>query len=486
MVGVESILNPITKRLCHSKQAMHKTLVHHYSTLFSKDHASEGRGDAGSWPCWFAGAMQPLHIPGGTYDGLSDTVEMEELVCYLKSKRYRTAPGDDRVSVGLLKVVCQCDMGAGPSPAQFVLDMVNALYHVGTPPELNTLLITPLFKKKDKPKATDNLRPISLQRAIAKTVSALLAARLRDVWDASGILSDSHLAFCNRGSSIRCVTRVFDVIEESNRLSAAAHLVLFDVKACYDLIPHWLIPHALKRVGLPEQVIHVIQSRFASCKARIRTAFGLSTCFPIDRGLPQGDPLGPLLCNVIFDAMHCGFRRNPLYHHALLPGDLPLPIAIQVAQGGPPPEGGDRVPFAGLEHMADPHLTATVSLFLWSVGYADDFIVAALTALGARRHMLWALAFLHFLGMEIAVAKSCYIGLAGGDALESAPLAFGDISLQPVTANTVITHMGIRFRVSPTVDFSPQVSHIGSIIGLFRALAAQNHIPASQMRFFLN
>jgi len=75
---------------------------------------------------------------------------------------------------------------------------------------------------------------------------------------------------------------------------------VLDVSKAFDTIPHTAITVALERKGIPSTVANYIVKMYADCQTAIKTRDGMLNV-KIKRGVKQGDPLSPLLFNLIVE-----------------------------------------------------------------------------------------------------------------------------------------------------------------------------------------
>ena len=84
-------------------------------------------------------------------------------------------------------------------------------------------------------------------------------------------------------------------------LSSCASL---DIQKAYDTVDHTLLQQVLTRIGVPPQMIAVIQQIYDGMRACVRPDDGVcSDWFEIEQGLRQGCALFPLLFNIFFAAV---------------------------------------------------------------------------------------------------------------------------------------------------------------------------------------
>ena len=87
--------------------------------------------------------------------------------------------------------------------------------------------------------------------------------------------------------------------------------IFYDIKQAYDSVQTNVLARALHRLHIPPSFITLIQSSLTGLTSRIRTLYGLSDPFPLERSVRQGDPLAPILFIILMDGLHDGLDENP-------------------------------------------------------------------------------------------------------------------------------------------------------------------------------
>ena len=77
-------------------------------------------------------------------------------------------------------------------------------------------------------------------------------------------------------------------------------------KAC-DRVPRKVLWWAMRRLGMPEWLVGVVQTMYANDSSRVRMNNTLSDSFKIQVGIHQGSVLSPLLFIIVVEALSCDF-----------------------------------------------------------------------------------------------------------------------------------------------------------------------------------
>lgn len=275
--------------------------------------------------------------------------------------------------------------------------------------------ITILIKK---PRATgsdpSSYRPIALQPVMTKLLSKCVEHRiLQQINDGSVPLSDSQGGFRAHRSRydlitlLRCAQESYHSRDRRHSQGRQAYVAFLDIKKAYDTVPHSRIISRLQDAGVSDDMIRVVQDLLTN-----RTTVIYGHTIQIGRGVPQGDPLSPLLFILYLQ---------------------PLSEALAALEGG------------GLSLPGD--------LCIKDLLYADDAAILAETPEDLNRMLSVCQQWAEENGFEFSVEKSKAMVLAG-----PTPSPFPDILLygQPLEWVSEFKYLGFPvFASSKTPRFLP-------------------------------
>lgn len=245
----------------------------------------------------------------------------------------------------------------------------------------------------------ENWRPITIAPLLARIYSGLLETRLNRFVS----LSARQRGFRpGPGCHLNCT-----ILSELIRLGKKSRLVgvLLDIRKAFDMVDHRAIDAALAERGVPRVLRLAVRQIYEGATTSLGS-FGVDVA--IMRGVKQGDPLSPLLFNLIID-----------------------PILAQVSELGE----GFRVGTAEIAVTA----------------YADDLVLLSSSQEGMNRQLALVGQHLQSVGLSLSISKCVGFALEKkGDAWIAPPTAIfsGDSQIRQLGVNEPFTYLGLTYTLA--------------------------------------
>ena len=440
--------------LTSTAQELEDVLVEHFTSVFAVPPAAP----APVLPPLPPPAM--LFIKDGVdplwYEGLMADVTEAEILSVLSSAPLVSSPGQDEVSTGLWKLA----LHSSAELCTHIASLFSACLRTSTfPSAWKTSVIVPLLKDAMKEHSMSNLRPISLQSCLGKLFNKILAHRLSSILARFPILHPAQRGFINGGSITKCIDELLDAWDWSRRGKHELHTLLYDIKQAYDSVQTGVLMRALHRLRLPPAFVSLIEDSLTGLSSCVRTAFGFTRTFAVQRSLRQGDPLAPLLFVILMDALHEGLECNP---------------------------------FTGERHGLVLKLVDGHSASLSSLGYADDTTVLTNTLADLRIQNEWVHYFMRVNLLGLNHSKCEIVGRLAGAA--AAPLTAADLqlhgieiegnALEPLAHDHPIRYLGVHCCFDGS--WQPQHAKSLAMVHKFTSVVSKFEVPLSRARYMFN
>jgi len=442
---VTSIVDPVTKKLEVQPEKLKSILQQGFAAVFNCPDEVPAPN-----PTWFDEVyVKPReNIDASWYDGLMCTTNEEEVLSICSSCKYIVAPGMDKVSAGVWRVCVE----QNESVRWAVTLLFNSCLRLRKIPESGKKsIIVPILKKPLGEKEMSNVRPISLQNAITKMVTKLLACRLGRILAANRILHPAQEGFLKGGASFKCIDTLLDIWEHAKETKSGCFNLFYDIRAAFDSVRKPDLLRALRRINMPDAFIQLVDDSLSDLTSSVRTVYGLTAEFAVKRSVRQGDPLSPLLFIIFIDALHAGLECNPLFGGA---------------------KDGYQIRSSGL-------CTA-------SKGFADDTVAVSGTKDGLRRQNEWVHAFAVFNHLELHPDKTQLVGRESGtgDAMVNTDIEVAGKLVPALDLGETIAYVGVHMCMD--LNWNKQVSTISASIGWYCHIALKNKLSVQRTVYFLN
>ena len=135
----------------------------------------------------------------------------------------------------------------------------------------------------------------------------IIKARLREIVK----IRDNQFGFRPEMSTTEPVFELRQLQEKCREKNKYLHMVFVDVEKSFDRIPRDLIWWCLRKKGVPEEYVPILQDMYRSCMTQVVTQKGETEYFPIEVGLHQGSALSPLLFIIIMDVLTENIEKDP-------------------------------------------------------------------------------------------------------------------------------------------------------------------------------
>jgi hypothetical protein len=157
---------------------------------------------------------------------------------------------------------------------------------------------TTLLLKQGKSHAdVRNYRPVTISSILSRVYWGVIDQKLR----ASVRFSPRQKGFINEAGCFNNVHSFNELLRIAKK-KAGITVVQLDIAKAFDTIPHKAIGDALRRKGIPEALISLIEDSYVNVHTTIKQGYQ-EVPMSIKRGVKQGDPLSPFIFNAVLEPL---------------------------------------------------------------------------------------------------------------------------------------------------------------------------------------
>jgi hypothetical protein len=217
----------------------------------------------------------------------------EEVETQLKLVNKKTAPGPDKwMTAAVLATVPSYDLAT----------IYNTwMYEERVPAILKMNRTTLLYKGEGNREDVGNWRPITIGSLLLRVYTKCIAARL----SAQVMINARQKAFTPTDGCYENITILKHLLKESSCRRREANFMFLDLSKAFDTVQHLSVKRAMRRKGVPDELINVTLDLYADTKTIFSVGKHSTNEVAIKRGVKQGCPLSPFLFNLVLDELVC-------------------------------------------------------------------------------------------------------------------------------------------------------------------------------------
>ena len=163
------------------------------------------------------------------------------------------------------------------------------------PYQLKMAKVIPIFKQNGDKDLPTNYRPISLLPIFSKLVEKVVYIQLTDYLSFNNILSNQQYGFQAKKSTIHPMIHLVNEIGKAKNENKFTIGVFCDLRKCFDTISRPKLIKKLSKIGIRGTALKWFENYLSNRKQFVHCNKESSSKLVIDKGVPQGSILGPIL-----------------------------------------------------------------------------------------------------------------------------------------------------------------------------------------------
>lgn len=217
----------------------------------------------------------------------------EEMLGYIRRLKNKKTVGYDEIPVDLLKTCASILVKP-------LTHIINRILQGGEYPQaLKEALVKPIHKKGNK-NIYDNYRPISILSNINKIFERIIFDKVLHFFDINNILVKQQCGFRQGKSTINAMYQALNSIIKSLNKNQVTSALCLDLTKAFDSVNHNILLEKMEKYGIRGVALDLFRS-YLTRRTQRTTERGkngkqvISDPLHVERGVPQGSILGPLL-----------------------------------------------------------------------------------------------------------------------------------------------------------------------------------------------
>jgi len=244
------------------------------------------------------GSYTPAEEGGQTFR----RIDAQLVRSLLRTAAKTSAPGDDRISAGIIKVFWQWD-------EQRIAQLGRACIRLGFHPGIWKRAKGVVIPKRGKPDYSKvrAYRVISLLDVISKLLEITAAHLIADHLERKQGLHQGQFGCWKRRSCVDAVAILMNRTQQAWEKKQVAGALFMDVKSAFNNVDKTVLGKRMEELGVEADLIRWTMSFMTDRQVRLVLDGEVGVPNAVDTGVPQGSPAAPILfvtyLSGIFDAV---------------------------------------------------------------------------------------------------------------------------------------------------------------------------------------
>ena len=188
-----------------------------------------------------------------------------------------------------------------------IRDLANAIIRDGkVPTDWEESFIVYLYKGKGDALDRGNYRGLKLTEQVMKILERIIDGVIRQTVS----IDESQFGFVPGRGTTDAIFIVRQLQEKYMAVKKNLYFAFVDLEKAFDRVPRKVIWWSMRKLGVDEWVVRLVQGMYANARSRVRVGDGFSDEFEVKVGVHQGSVLSPLLFIIVLEALSQEFRAG--------------------------------------------------------------------------------------------------------------------------------------------------------------------------------
>ena len=169
-----------------------------------------------------------------------------------------------------------------------------------------TVAIVNLYKGKGDALNRGNYRGLKLIEQVMKVLERVVEELIRQRVE----IDEMQCGFMSGRGTTDAIFIVRQLQEKHLAANKPLYMAFVDLEKAFDRVPRDVIWWAMRKLGIDEWLVRLVQSMYKDVRSRVRVGDGYSEEFGVGVGVHQGSVLSPLLFIIVLEALSREFRTG--------------------------------------------------------------------------------------------------------------------------------------------------------------------------------
>ena len=204
-------------------------------------------------------------------------------------------------------IVAEMLKPVGEAGAEEVCDLVENIISEGCiPTDWQESFIVNLYKGKGDALNRGNYRGLKLIEQVMKVLERVVEGLIRQRVE----IDEMQCGFMSGRGTTDAIFIVRQLQEKHLAANKPLYMAFVDLEKAFDRVPRDVICWAMRKLGIDEWLVCLVQSMYKDVRSRVRVGDGYSEEFGVGVGVHQGSVLSPLLFIIVLEALSREFRTG--------------------------------------------------------------------------------------------------------------------------------------------------------------------------------
>ena len=197
-------------------------------------------------------------------------------------------------------IVAEMLKSSGERCTTLLTHLLNNIIAEGeTPDDWDTSYVVNLYKGKGDALERGNYRGLKLLDQVMKVLERVVEKQIRGMVN----IGDMQFGFMPGRGTIDAIFILRQLQEKYLARNKTLYFSFIDLEKAFDRVPREVLWWSMRRVGVEEWLVRVVQSMYKHAKSKVRVGDSYSEAFDVRVGVHQGSVLSPLLFIIVLEAL---------------------------------------------------------------------------------------------------------------------------------------------------------------------------------------